>query len=84
MTIKIKLGSTLYLCPVYWVNFITQLDDKLVNADTGYTKDDGFSMEFLNAELSAYGCVFNQERGKYWLDFDSESDYAAFIMTYGA
>ncbi len=86
MTIRVDLGNVLYLCPPYWVNFVNQLEDKYSSnpaPETGYTRDDGFPIEFLNNELSPYFCTFNGQDNKFWLDFQSESDYAAFILRYG-
>jgi hypothetical protein len=84
MTINVELAQTLYLCPKYWHNFISYMEDKYSsNPEYGYTKDDGFSIEFLNKELEPHGCTFTQENNKYCLDFQSESDYAAFILIYG-
>lgn len=84
MTIRVDLGNTLYLCPVYWMNFMNYLEDTYSsNPETGYTRDDGFSIEFLNKELEPHGCTFNEKEKRFWLDFQSESDYAAFILRYG-
>ncbi len=84
MSIKVDLGNTLYLCPVYWVNFMNYMEDTYSSyPDSGYTRDDGFSVKFLNNELKKYGCTFNEKKDRFWLDFQNESEYAAFVLIYG-
>lgn len=76
----LKLGSLLYMCPPVWYNFIKELRNQGVEEEN----DDGFSVETLNRELSAFDAHYYYIGNTGYVDFQTESSYVAFLLTYGS
>lgn len=74
---KVNLGMILSASPLAWQEFIHYIDDKFQD-----TMPDTHRHKVINQELLPYHAVFYINDGC-WLDFETETDYAVFLMKYG-
>ena len=80
MTVRLKLGSYLYTCPLVWQNFIKDLDRRAIERDS---TSEGFSIDTINQELAPYSAQYIQIDHQSSLDFADESCYSLFALRYG-
>jgi len=78
MTVSLKLGKYLYLCPANWSRFINDLETQ-----TEHDCEDGFSIGILNQELSRFKAQYIDSDKQSRVDFANEKCYTLFVLKYG-
>lgn len=70
--IGFELGESMYECPAYWANFISDLQDREL-----------ISMKIIQQELKKYGAEYHQSdlgEPNHWIRFKDEKHYTMFIL----
>jgi hypothetical protein len=78
MTVSLKLGKYLYLCPANWSRFIRDLESRL-----DYDDQDGFYIDTLNRELARFKARYIEDDKQMRVDFADERCYTMFMLAYG-
>jgi hypothetical protein len=78
MTVSLRLGTALYLCPTNWHRFIRDLESRL-----DYNEQDGFCVDTLNQELARFKARYIEDGRRTRVDFANEQCYTLFMLAYG-
>ena len=76
MTVSLRLGDGLSLCPTNWQNFIRDLRDRGVEQNNL----EGFDFDTLNQELKQFKAQYIPQTR---VDFANEKCYTLFVLKYG-